>query len=50
VRDAMREHSDAVCANFSTAEQENLISLLSRLMENVARADPLLPDWDGKSA
>ena len=50
VRDAMREHSESVCANFSTAEQETLISLLSRLMENVARTDPLLPDWDEKPA
>jgi MarR family 2-MHQ and catechol resistance regulon transcriptional repressor len=50
VRDAMREHSDALCANFSINEQETLISLLSRLMESVARTDPLLPDWDGKSA
>jgi MarR family 2-MHQ and catechol resistance regulon transcriptional repressor len=50
VRDAMRVHSDALCSNISTEEQETLISLLSRLMENVARTDPLLPDWDEKPA
>ena len=50
VRDAMRVHADALCANFSQEEQQTLNSLLARLMENVARTDPLLPEWAGKSA
>jgi len=45
VRDAMRVHAGAQCANFSSEELQTLNSLLTRLMENVARTDPLLPDW-----
>lgn len=49
VRDAMRVHADALCENFSQHEQQTLNSLLTRLMENVARTDPLLPDWPDQS-
>ena len=48
VRDAMRVHADALCANFTQEEQMTLNSLLTRLMENVARTDPLLPEWAGQ--
>lgn len=47
VRDALREHAHAHCSILSEEEQQTLLTLLSRLMENVARADPLLPDWNG---
>lgn len=47
VRDALRVHANAHCATFSQEEQQSLIALLARLMENVARTDPLLSDWDG---
>lgn len=50
VRDAMRVHADALCANFSQEEQQTLNLLLARLMENVARTDPLLPEWAEKPA
>lgn len=50
VRDALRDHAHAHCSVLSEDEQQTLLSLLSRLMENVARADPLLPDWNGNPA
>lgn len=50
VRKALREHARMHCSIFSEEEQQTLQTLLSRLMENVARADPLLPDWNGNTA
>ena len=50
VRDEMHIHADAHCAGFSVEELQTLNSLLTRLMENVASTDPLLPEWAGTPA
>ena len=50
VRDEMRVHADAQCANFSIEELQTLNSLLTRLMESVASADPLLCEWNAQPA
>jgi DNA-binding MarR family transcriptional regulator len=42
VRQSLRENSQELCACFSTEEQELLVSLLSRLLNTVASADPTL--------
>lgn len=42
VRQSLRENSQELCSCFSTEEQEQLVSLLSRLLNRVASADPTL--------
>ncbi len=44
VRDDMRKHAFAHCSNLSPEEQQTLVDLLARLLENVAKADPMLPE------
>jgi DNA-binding MarR family transcriptional regulator len=44
VRDALRTHATEQCEGFSAEEQRTLAGLLSRLLESVAKADPMLPE------
>jgi DNA-binding MarR family transcriptional regulator len=48
VRDALRDHAFSHCQSLSDGEQKVLIGLLSRLLEKVAQADPMLPDGVSK--
>lgn len=43
VRDTLRERSINVCETLSQDEQGQLLGLLARLLEDAARADPILP-------
>jgi DNA-binding MarR family transcriptional regulator len=42
VRQTLREGSFDVCSSLDEAEQRQLLSLMARLLENMAREDPIL--------
>lgn len=47
VRDAMRDHAEAHCENFSEEELKTAIALLTRLTANVVRTDPTMAHCGG---
>ena len=49
VRDAMREHADMQCEDFSEEELQTAIELLTRLMSKVASTDPTLAHCGNRS-
>lgn len=44
VRADLRQHAFRHCSNLTEEEQQTLVDLLARLLENVAKADPMLPE------
>jgi MarR family transcriptional regulator, 2-MHQ and catechol-resistance regulon repressor len=46
VREGLRECTSSHCAGLSSEEQQTLLSLLARLLDGAAQADPLLENID----